>query len=133
MTRERLPLVLAALLVFQVLHGVAPAPDGASDEGGLTGLIGGVLFLVATGVAWWWVHRGDERGVRLAQMIGIAIPVGFTLYHGVWFNSPVTNPYWGDGSASGWQWASLPLVMVTGLLAAALASRRETPAAMATA
>ena len=66
--------------------------------------------------------QGRRARHRLALLIGIAIPVGFVLYHGVWFNSPFTNPYWGDGSASGWQWASLPLVMATGVVVAALAA-----------
>lgn len=116
---------LAALFVLQFLHGLAPAPDGASDEGGLTGLIGGAGFLIATAVAWYWARRGDRRARSLAVFLGLGIPTGFLLYHGAWFNSAVTNPYWGDGSATGLQWASVVAVAVVGLATAATASRQE--------
>jgi hypothetical protein len=125
MVTKRLSLALAGLFAFQFLHGLAPPPDDAPDEGGFTGLVGGVFFLLATMLAWYWVRRSDERGPRLALALGIAIPVGFLLYHGAWFTSPVTNPYWGDGEASGWQWASLVPVMVLGLLTAKLAAEHQ--------
>ena len=125
MTTKRLAPALAALFVFQFLHGLAPAPDDAPTEGGLTGLIGGAGFLIATTVAWYWARRGDERSRSLALGLGLAIPIGFVLYHGAWFTSPVTNPYWGDGSATGLQWASVVAVGVVGLAVAALAIRQD--------
>jgi hypothetical protein len=129
---KRLGPALVALFAFQFLHGLAPAPDGAAEDGSLTGLIGGAGFLLATGLAWFWVRRSDDRGRRLARFVGVAIPVGFVLYHAAWFTSPVTNPYWGDGSATVWQWLSLPAVMITGVLAAALAEpARSTKAVVA--
>lgn len=120
---KRLPPTLAALFVFQFLHGLAPAPEDAPTEGGFTGLIGGVGLLIATAVAWYWVRQSDDRGRRLARFLGIVIPTGFVLYHGAWFTAPITNPYWGDGSATGWQWATVVAVGLTGLLVARLASR----------
>lgn len=113
--------VLAALFVFQILHGAAPSPPDAPEEGALAGTIGGLGFIAMTGVAWFGVRKGRDRARRLAGVVGLAIPIGFVLYHGAWFDSPITNPYWGDGSASGWQWASVVAVGVTGLAAAALA------------
>ncbi|MBI2170143.1 MAG: hypothetical protein HYU28_11700 [Actinobacteria bacterium] len=113
-TVKRLALPLALLTVLQFLHGLAPAPEGASEEGGLTGFIGGIGFLLATGVAAGAAAAGRDWARSLARLLGLAIPIGFVLYHGAWFNSPVTNPYWGDGSATGWQWATLPPVMAVG-------------------
>ena len=124
MTTKRLAPALAALFVLQFPHGLAPAPDDAPTEGGLTGLIGGAGFLIGTAVAWYWTRRGDERGRSLAVALGLAIPIGFVLYHGAWFTSPVTNPYWGDGSATGLQWASVVAVGVVGLAVAAVATRQ---------
>ena len=124
-TTKRLAPALAALFVLQFLHGLAPAPEGVADDGSLTGLIGGAGFLIATAVAWFWARRGDERGRSLAVFLGLGIPIGFALYHGAWFTSPITNPYWGDGSATGWQWASVVAVAVAGLATAALGSRQS--------
>lgn len=131
MTKTRLAPALTALFVLQFLHGLAPAPEDASPEGGWTGLIGGLGFLLATAVVWHWVRRDDRRGRSLAFSLGLAIPLGFVLYHGAWFNSPVTNPYWGDGSATGLQWLSVVAVGLCGLYVAALAApaRDREPAA----
>lgn len=130
---QRLPLALAALFAAQFLHGLAPPPEDAPAEGGIVGFVGGVGFMLATALAWFLVRRGDERGRQLARFLGIAIPVGFLLYHGAWFTSEVTNPYWGDGSATGWQWATLPLVIAAGIVTAVLATpgadRAPAPAA----
>lgn len=123
---KRLTAALAALAVFQFLHGLAPAPESAPEEGGFTGFVGGIGFLVATVVAIVAVQRRAEWGRPLARLLGVAIPTLFVLYHGAWFTSPITNPYWGDGSATGWQWATLPPVMLAGLLTAVVASEGTT-------
>lgn len=85
------------------------------------------MYLLATAFAWYLVRRGDGRGRRLARGVGVAVPAGFLLYHGAWFTSPVTNPYWGDGAATVWQWASLPPVIAAGLAAAVLATPERPP------
>lgn len=118
---DRLAPALTSLFVLQFLHGLAPAPEDQPVEGGWTGLIGGVVFLVATAVAWYWVRRGDERGRSLAYVLGLAIPAGFVLYHAAWFSTPLTNPYWGDGSATLLQWISVVAVMASGFWVAYLA------------
>lgn len=122
---KRLSWALVALFVTQFVHGLAPPPEDAPAEGGLVGFVGGVGFMLATALAWFLVRRGDERGRRLARFLGIAIPVGFLLYHGAWFTSEITNPYWGDGSATGWQWATLPLVVAAGIATAVYAADAE--------
>ena len=132
--RPRLTYALAALFTFQLLHGFAPPPEGDGAEGGnWTGTIGGLGFLLLTMLAWYWAYRRDDRGRRLGLLLGVAIPVGFVLYHGAWFTSPITNPYWGDGTATTLQWLTLPPVLVAGVVTAVVAARApaagEAPAA----
>lgn len=124
-TVHRLAPALTALFVLQFLHGLAPPPADQPAEGGWTGLVGGVAFLVATAVAWYWVRRGDDRGRPLAHFLGYAIPLGFVLYHGSFISTPLTNPYWGDGSATLLQWVSVVAVMASGFWVASLARPAE--------
>jgi hypothetical protein len=121
---NRVTWLSVALLVAQVLHGLAPA-DAEAEENAV-GLVLGVLGLLATIVLVVSAVRRSPRAQTLLLLVPGSITVGFLAYHGLPFASSVTNPYWGDGSATGLQWATV--VVVVGL---ALTCVREAVAARA--
>ena len=120
MSDRRLELSVWALLVVQVVHGLTPA---RTDAEGYVGPIGGLLLLVATmtaiaGLRW---HRPWARS--LTAWTGLAVAVGFTLYHATPIASPVTNPYVGEqpGLAA---WLTVILSIAVGIWTARQARMR---------
>lgn len=106
-----------ALLATQVVHGLAPASEGQEENA--VGLVLGLLGVVATGVAIGAAVKRRPQAPGLLTLVSIAVGVGFVAYHGLPFDTAVTNPYWGDGTATGAQWATVVIV----LLAAAVCVR----------
>jgi hypothetical protein len=99
-----------ALVIVQVVHGLTPAETEAE---GSVGLVGGLALLVAAMVAVVGFRSGRSWATPLTGWTGLIIAVGFTLYHAVPFQSPVTNPYFGEpvGAAA---WMSVGLAVLTG-------------------
>ena len=99
-----------ALLALQVLHGLAPAQEGQEEAG--IGLVLGLLGLAAAGLALTAALRRWDRAPDLLALTGAGIALGFVAYHGTPWASSVTNPYWGDGAATGLQWLTVLAVLV---------------------
>ena len=122
MSDRRLELAAWALLVAQAVHGLTPAH---TDAEGYVGPVGGLVLLVATmtaiaGLRW---HRPWARS--LTAWTGLAVALGFTLYHTTPIASPVTNPYIGEqpGLAA---WLTVVVSIAIGLWTAHEARRGST-------
>ena len=124
--RSSLARAAAALLVLQFLHGLAPSEPGQEESG--AGLVLGLLGLVASGVALTAVLRGWERAPEVVALVGGAIAAGFVAYHATPWATSVTNPYWGDGSATGLQWLTVVAVLAACGAAVALGLNAARPA-----
>ena len=103
-----------ALLVTQVVHGFTPAETEAE---GYVGLVGGLILLVATMAAIVGLRSGRTWAQALAGWTGLAVAVGFVLYHAVPFHSPLTNPYLGEPVGAP-AWISVALAVAAGAWAA---------------
>ena len=102
------------LLATQVIHGATPAD---TDAEGYMGLVGGVVLLVATITAIVGLRMRRAWAPKLAGWTGLAVAVGFVLYHAVPVKSSVSNPYLGEpvGPAA---WISVALAVAAGAWAA---------------
>lgn len=103
-----------ALVVVQLVHGFTPAETEAE---GYVGLVGGLLLLIAAAAAAAGFRTRSSWAVPLTGWTGLAIAVGFTLYHAVPVRSPLTNPYFGEpvGPAA---WISVAVAVAAGAWAA---------------
>ena len=121
MSNRRLEVAAWALLAAQVAHGLTPAD---TDAEGYVGPVGGLLLLVATMTAIAGLRRHRPWAPRLAAWTGLAVALGFTLYHATPFASPVTNPYIGEqpGLAA---WTTVILSIAAGLWTAFHARLQE--------
>ncbi len=109
-----------------MLHGAVPGPD--ESAGSPVGPIVGLVLLVASAVAVAGALRRTAWARPLLRYTGGSVAVGFVLYHGVPFESPVTFPYWGRADAGLVQW--LPVVAAVGAgMWATMASAPRTRAA----
>lgn len=108
---KRLELATWTLLVLQVAHGFTPADTEAE---GYAGAVGGLILLIATCAAIVGLRGGRRWAAPLAGWTGLAVAVGFVLYHAMPFKSPVTNPYLGEpvGPAA---WISVALAVTAGV------------------
>ena len=104
-----------ALLVTQVVHGFTPADTEAE---GYVGLVGGLVLLVATMAAIVGLRSDRPWARSLAGWTGLAVAVGFVLYHAIPFHSPLTNPYLGEPVGAP-AWISVALAVAAGAWAAA--------------
>jgi hypothetical protein len=124
-TDRRAGLAAWALLIAQVVHGLTPAD---THNQGYAGLIGGLVLLVAT-IAAIFGRRGRRPWARpLLLGTGLAVALGFVLYHAIPVSSPVTNPYIGHHAGTA-AWITVVLSVAAGLWAAYEA--RSRPAAVA--
>jgi hypothetical protein len=102
-----------ALLVAQVVHGLTPS---GTDAEGYAGLVGGLVLLVATMAAILGLRHGRPWGRTLLFGAGLAVAIGFVLYHATPVNSPVTNPYIGEPAGPA-AWITVALSIAAGLWA----------------
>ena len=84
-----------ALLVTQVVHGAVPVEEEDPD-GSVLGFYVGILLLVLTVAAVVGLVQRRPYGRLLATWTGLAVAVGFVVYHAVPWTSPLTNPYLGQ-------------------------------------
>lgn len=80
-------------MVTQVVHGLTPADTEAE---GYVGAVGGLVLLVLSLTALFGALTGRYRVASLTAWTGVAVAVGFVLYHALPFHSPMTNPYLGE-------------------------------------
>jgi hypothetical protein len=113
-TDRRVELAAWALLVAQVVHGLTPSD---TDAEGYAGLVGGLVLLVATMAAILGLRRGRPWAHILLLGTGLAVAVGFVLYHATPVSSPVTNPYIGEPAGPA-AWITVVVSIAAGLWAA---------------
>lgn len=103
-----------ALVAVQVVHGAIPAE---TDAEGSVGFFTGLVLLLASLVAAVGASTKRAWAPSLAGRTGLAVAVGFTLYHAVPVRSPVTNPYVGEpvGAAA---WIGVVAAIAVGAWAA---------------
>ncbi len=111
--RTRLLLATAALWVLQPVHGAVPGPAG-QVEGAFGKVIGttGTILALVTFLA---ILRQWPAARRLALIAGAGIPLAFVGYHALPIETAITQPYWGDGSASLAQWLTVIAVIAAGI------------------
>lgn len=109
------------LLITQMVHGFTPADTEAE---GYTGAVVGLVLLVATMAAIFGARTGKTWAAPLAGWTGMAVAVGFVLYHAVPFHSPVTNPYLGEPVGAP-AWISVAAAVAAGAWAAYVALPTE--------
>ena len=112
-TDRRAELAAWALLVAQVVHGLTPSD---TDAEGYAGLVGGLVLLVATMAAILGLRRGRPWARTLLRGTGLAVAVGFVLYHATPVSSPVTNPYIGEPAGPA-AWITVVVSIAAGLWA----------------
>ena len=109
---SRLIALAAALLAIQVIHAAIPAE---TDAEGYVGLIVGLLFVIASIVALVGLVQGKAWAPKLLGWTGLAVGVGFVLYHVTPVHSPATNPYFGEDKIGLAQWIPVVLCVAIGL------------------
>ena len=73
-------------------------------------------------VAFLAVAMRSEYGPHLAVLAGVAVSLGFVLYHGIPFKVGVNNPYWGpNGHADAIRWFTVLTAIGVGLVVVWLA------------
>jgi len=112
-TGRRVELAAWALLIAQVVHGLTPADTEAE---GYAGLVGGLVLLVATMAAILGLRGGRPWARPLLLGTGLAVAVGFVVYHATPVTSPVTNPYIGHPAGPA-AWVTVVLSIAAGLWA----------------
>jgi hypothetical protein len=115
----------AALIAIQVIHGAIPAK---TDAEGYTGLVLGLVALIASIVALVGLVRGRSWARPLSGLTGVSVAVGFVLYHALPIHSLFTNPYFGTDNIGLLQWAPVIAAIGIGLWCgweAFMADRRE--------
>jgi hypothetical protein len=113
--RNRLVTIAAALVAIQVIHAAIPAE---TDAEGYVGLVVGLIFVVAGITALVGLVQDKPWAPRLLGVTGLAVAVGFVLYHVLPFHTPATNPYIGEDKIGVAQWTPVFLCVVIGLWAA---------------
>jgi hypothetical protein len=113
--RSRLIAIAAALVAIQVIHAAIPAE---TESEGYVGLVVGLIFLIAGIVALVGLVQGKPWAPRLLGWTGLAVAVGFVLYHVTPFHTPATNPYIGEDKIGVAQWTPVFLCVAIGFWAA---------------
>lgn len=112
--RNRLLPASAALFLAQFVHGLVPAD---TDSSSMVGPIAGIVLLLTSLAATIGAWRGSGWAAPLAGWSGVAVAMGFMLYHGLPFHSAATNPYAGE-HVSAAAWATVVVCVAAGLWAA---------------
>jgi hypothetical protein len=130
MERTRLVLPAALLTVIQVIHGAIPAE---TDAEGYVGLVVGALFVIASIAALVGAVKGREWARPLLGVTGLAVAIGFVLYHVTPYHSSFTNPYFGEDKIGPAQWTPVVLCVAIGLWCAyeAFVRTEDAPATLA--
>jgi hypothetical protein len=105
-------LSIATVYVFQALHMVIPA-DAIGGRYSWTASVVVGLFEAGLLVACAGLRRGATWAPRLAAWMAGLTGLVFLLYHGLPFDSAVTNPYPGEVGVAPW-------IPVVGIIAGAL-------------
>ena len=113
--RSRLIALAAALVAIQVIHAAIPAE---TDSEGYVGLVVGLVFVIASITALVGLVQGKPWAPRLLGLTGLAVGVGFLLYHVTPFHTPATNPYIGEDKIGLAQWTPVFLCVAIGLWSA---------------
>ena len=113
--RNRLVAIAAALTAIQVIHAAIPAE---TDAEGYVGLVVGALFVIASITALVGLVQDKAWAPRLLGLTGLAVAVGFVLYHALPFHTPATNPYFGEDKIGLLQWTPVVLCVAIGFWAA---------------
>lgn len=113
--RNRLVAIAAALTAIQVIHAAIPAE---TDAEGYVGLVVGALFVIASITALVGLAQDKPWAPRLLGLTGLAVAVGFVLYHALPFHTPATNPYFGEDKIGLLQWTPVVLCVAIGAWAA---------------
>jgi len=108
----RVALAAAVLFVAQFVHGLVPTAEEL-DGGGPVGYYGGLLLLAASLVAAVAAALGFGWSRTLAVATGLAVAIGFVLYHAVPVATPLTNPYFGEPAGVP-AWLSVIAAVVAG-------------------
>jgi hypothetical protein len=119
---RRAGLAAWALLIVQVVHGLTPADTHTQ---GYAGLVGGLVLVAATIATLFGRRAGRSWARPLLFGTGLAVALGFVLYHAVPVSSPVTNPYIGHHAGTP-AWITVVLSVAAGLWAAYEARPRTT-------
>lgn len=122
--RSRLIALAAALVAIQVIHAAIPAE---TDAEGYVGLVVGLVFVIASITALVGLVQNKPWAPRLLGLTGLAVAVGFILYHALPFHTPATNPYFGEDKIGLLQWTPVVLCVVIGFWAARETLRPEAP------
>ena len=112
--RRLLWLSIATVYAFQALHVVIPA-DATGGRYSWTATVVVGLFEWVLLVACVGLLRGAPWAPPLAALMAGLTGLVFLLYHGLPFESPVTNPYPGEVGIAPW-------IPVVGIIAGALAT-----------
>ena len=108
--RAQLFVALIALVLVQLGHILDQLrwSSGATFPSVLTGEQNGQLGIVLALVALLALAMRSEYAPQLAAVAGVAVSIGFVLYHGIPFKFGVNNPYWGpNGHADAIRWLTV--------------------------
>jgi hypothetical protein len=123
-TRTRLLTGAGLLVSVQIGHllDVLRYADGVSLPEVLVNPLAWVGIGVAL-VAFLSAARGHRTARPLGVMAGLAVSVGFALYHGIPVDLGVNNPYWGPSGADAdaIMWASVIALIAIGAWTALIA------------
>jgi len=112
MRTSRIVPATAALIAIQVIHAAIPAK---TDAEGYTGLVLGIIALIASIVALVGLRQGRPWARSLSGLTGVSVAVGFVLYHALPIHSYFTNPYFGTDNIGLLQWTPVVLAVAIGL------------------
>lgn len=120
--REGLEVSAWVLVATQVVHGLTPAHTEAHT---IVGPLVGLVLVSASIAAGIGIHQGRQWGPTVLGWTGLAVAIGFVLYHALPFTSPVTHPYLGK-AVGAVAWVSVLLAIAAGIWAACEGLPRRT-------
>jgi len=112
MRTSRIVPATAALIAIQVIHAAIPAK---TDAEGYTGLVLGIIALIASITALVGLRQEKPWARPLSGLTGLSIAVGFVLYHALPIHSYFTNPYFGTDNIGILQWTPVVFAIAIGL------------------
>ena len=112
MRASRIVPATAALIAIQVIHAAIPAK---TDAEGYTGLVLGIIALIASIAALVGLRQDKSWARSLSGLTGVSVAIGFVLYHALPIHSYFTNPYFGTRNIGLLQWAPVIGAIAIGL------------------